>query len=101
MIEYKYYEYDGNDPGLEAIEYDGADYTPDEFGERIGPQDSAPNEAGAVSSEQEMADAAHIEDGFRETIRSENDYLLDQIDDQTLHEAAQDDYSGPRPDPTR
>jgi len=94
MIDYKYYEYEGMDPGLGV--YDGGDYLQDEFGERIG--DDFYEEIGTevlddrqMAEDDEVANEA-IEDGFRETINPDNPNLQDQIEDQKLHEEAKSDY---------
>jgi hypothetical protein len=94
MIDYKYYEYDGMDPGLEEVDaaYDGTEFEYDDFGERIGADELDDSEAADIAGEEDISAARAIEDGFRETINAENADLEDQMDDPELHEAATSDY---------
>ena len=88
---------EGMDPGLKESIYDGAEYELDEFGERIGAEDT-PEEAAASEdmAEEEMmpitpAETSTVEDGFREAIKPDaNPNLEDQLEDTDLHAEAED-----------
>jgi hypothetical protein len=103
-MDFKYYdESDGMDPGLEVTTYDGSEYELYAFGERIGADDLADESDAALEdeemlAEEERASAGGIEKGFGETLHPDNkDNLSDQIDDETLHEAAKSDYPAEEP----
>jgi len=91
MIDYKYYEYDGNDPGLDVSAYDGTEYQIDGFGERIGSDDIYDDAPDDSEVEDETANT-NIEDGFRETIKPDNGDKEDQIHERNLQEAAESVY---------
>ncbi len=91
-MEQEFTDYEGMDPGLRESIYDGPEYELDEFGERIGAEDTA--EEGM--SEDEMMplspSESAIEDGFGEAITpSANPHLEDQLDDNDLHDEAEAD----------
>ena len=89
-------DYEGMDPGLKESIYDGAEYELDEFGERIGAEDT-PEEAAASEdmAEEEMmpitaAESSTVEDGFREAIKPDVDSNIEeQITDTDLHDEAE------------
>ncbi|GEM_PF-2618974 len=91
-------DYEGMDPGLKESIYDGAEYELDEFGERIGSEDTAEE---AVSedegmSEEEMQPLIVVEDGFGEAITpASNPHLEDQLDDTKLHDEAEAENPSP------
>jgi hypothetical protein len=96
-------DYEGMDPGLKESIYDGAEYELDEFGERIGAEDTA--EEGMsddeLMAEEEMTpitpSETAIEDGFGEAISPEsNPHLEEQLDDSDLHDEAE--AANPTPD---
>lgn len=81
MIDYKYYEYDGMDPGLQVSSYDGAEYELDDFGERIGSEDLAQDQSDEALEEELIAEG-HVDDSFRESIKPEDIQRDHQADDQ-------------------
>jgi len=95
-MEQEFTDYEGMDPGLRESIYDGAEYELDEFGERIGAEDSAEDTAEEAMSEDEMMplspSESAIEDGFGEAITpSANPHLEDQLEDTDLHDEAEAD----------
>jgi hypothetical protein len=96
MIDYKYYEYDGNDPGLEAMEYDGVEYQLDEFGEHIGNQDFVPEPEAELLDDDDQAVPA--EEGFRESLGQDSGTAADPLtedqptEDQPAETAGATDY---------
>lgn len=93
-----YREEDGMDPGLGELAYDGTEYELDEFGERIGSEDSTDDMAAEempedAASAEEMTPDSKVEQGFGETLKSEDDPLSDQLQDDQLSQEAEADYA--------
>lgn len=98
-------QYDGMDPGLGDLAFDGTEYELDEFGEKIGGDDAADDMAEddmvddltaddsmVTEAEKSSSDSA-VEEGFREAIHPDsNPHIGDQLDDPDLSEAAEADY---------
>ncbi|HVQ43549.1 MAG TPA: hypothetical protein VMT30_01115 [Candidatus Saccharimonadia bacterium] len=100
-----YLEDDGMDPGLGDLAYDGSEYQLDEFGERIGADDLAEEDAAdeeEAMSEDDMQPLSPIDDGFGETLSpADNPKLDDQFDDEALRDETEADYPGGiKPDAT-
>lgn len=98
----QYHEDDGMDPGLGDLAFDGTEYELDEFGERIGTDDSMDDlfddesPADISATQNDMARATQVEQGFGETIATDsNPHLGDQLDDPKLAEEAAADYVEP------
>ncbi len=106
-MNYKYQD-DGSDPGLNVLPYDSeyetSDYTSayDDFGERISTDDDDYSVYDEPVETEEPAEvgtgSSKLEDGFGETLRPDNPYLADQLDDEALREAAESDYEDQRAD---